>query len=829
MDDLLREFVGETLDMMDAVAGDLVKWEADPADRSGLDGIFRTVHTVKGSSGFFDIPRISAIAHAAEELLDALRSRKGAPTRASVAMVLAAFDRIRELTQAIAASGAEPTGDDTKLIGALLADLRTVDRTAVAPEDLAEGVASSGEILSEVDVSSEAHGDLPAAWRSVRVPVDLLDELMSGVSDLVLARNEVAAQLRARGLDLIDIAAFDRLSQLLVSVRSTVSNMRMVPLRHLYAPLPRLVRQVADELGKDIQLTLTGSEVEIDREVVEALRDPMLHVLRNAVDHGMESAETRRARGKAAQGRITVAARQAGNRILINITDDGAGLALDALVKRALTAGRITAADASQMSDARKAELVFLPGLSTADTVTGISGRGVGMDVVKANVERLGGTIRIMSREGEGVSLTLDVPMTLTIIAALAIDVGGQSFAIPRSAIDEVMLASSDTVKRQQAGSFGLVRIRDKVLPLVTIEHVLGLALSSDQDDADRAIVVCRMGQGGSFALEVPDVRDHEELVIKPLPPVLLSAGIYSGLSLPDNGQPMLVFDVEGIARQQLGDIASIAADIEPQVEETSDSPKTSWLCFDDGHSGRHKAVVMATVERICDVASTDIFNSGGRRLARIDQEMIALVDMPDQWQPAPMQRLIKLSDGYRQVMLPVGRIGEMIDIEPEMIPAEPESGLLGMALVEGELTELVDTYCLLARHGSAASARSIPSTVQQDAGGLKAEGDSLIWIVDPAGGEWAAGFLVPTLTSAGYRVALVSEREAVQPHQGGGDGPTVISLNKSGPVAPLTLESRGRAHRLSAYDRGELLRLISLQELASEAVPPRKSKRKLA
>lgn len=829
MDDLLREFVGETLDMMDAVAGDLVKWEADPADRSGLDGIFRTVHTVKGSSGFFDIPRISAIAHAAEELLDVLRSRKGPPTRASVAMVLAAFDRIRELTQAIAASGAEPAGDDAKLIAALLADLRTVDRHAVAAKESEMALEPPDPTVTDHDGVAEAHGDLPAAWRSVRVPVELLDELMSGVSDLVLARNEVAAQMRARGLDLIDIAAFDRLSQLLVSVRSTVSNMRMVPLRHLYAPLPRLVRQVADELGKDIQLILTGSEVEIDREVVEALRDPMLHVLRNAVDHGMEKAEMRLARGKSAQGRITVAARQAGNRILITVSDDGAGLALDSLVNRALKAGRISPADVAQMSDARKAELVFLPGLSTADTVTGISGRGVGMDVVKANVERLGGTIRITSREGEGVSLTLDVPMTLTIIAALAIDVGGQCFAIPRSAIDEVMLASSDSVARQQAGSFGLVRIRDKVLPLVTIEHALGLSPASDQDDADRALVVCRMGQGGSFVLEVPDVRDHEELVIKPLPPVLLSAGIYSGLSLPDNGQPMLVFDVEGIARQHLGEIAIMAAEVESRADERSETPKTSWLCFDDAQTGRHKAVVMATVERICDVPSTDIFSSGGRRLARIDQEMIALVAMPDQWQPAALQRLVKLSDGYRQVMLPVGRIGDMIDMEPEMIPAESETGLLGMALVEGELTELVDTYCLLARHGSAVGAASSPSS-GSSRGGEGPEADhKLIWIVDPAGGEWAAGFLVPTLTAAGYQVALVSDRSAVTPHNGGGVAPAVISLAKAGPVAPLTLEAGGQAHRLSAYDRSELMRLIEQQEPVSGTTAGRKPKRKVA
>lgn len=817
MDDLLREFVGETLDMMDAVAGDLVAWEADPADRSGIDGIFRTVHTVKGSSGFFDIPRISAIAHAAEELLDVLRSRRGPPTRASVAMVLAAFDRIRELTQVIAASGKEPEGEDSKLIAALLADIRRDDRssgTGQPSPDVPASVTPMGPL--------ETGHDVPVAWRSVRVPVDLLDQLMSGVSDLVLARNELASHLRSCGLEVTELGAFQRLNQLLGSVRATVSSMRMVSLRHLYAPLPRLVRQVADELGKTVRLTLDGGEVEIDREVVESLRDPVLHILRNAIDHGLEAESVRSASGKPAIGHIEVRARQAGNRIHICITDDGAGLALDSLTERAVRAGHLTAERSVQLNDAQRADLAFLPGLSTAEQVTGISGRGVGMDVVKANVERLGGSIRIHNRPGQGVELTLDVPMTLTIISALAVDAGGQSFAIPRSAVDEVMLASNDAVQRHQAGSAGLIRIRDRILPLVAVEHILSSAGMVAAAAEDRALIICRHGHGGAFALEVPDVRDHEELVIKPLPPSLLAVGLYSGLSLPDNGRPMLVLDIDAIAHRHVG-----AAGLTPFADELSraDQAQTgqaAWLTFADHATARLQALPMNAIERICDVDLADIARSGGRWLATLDGELIPVAGGTTKWADSGKCRMIRISDGCRSLLLPVRQIGEMVAFDDHICPADADATLLGTALVDGRLIELVDSYALLARYGS--SIHGVTDTAVDTNAVIVAQSTDasrkMLWIVDPAGGEWSASFLVPTLAAAGYQVAIVDKRESIAEAAS-----TVITVAKEGPTMPLSVELEGVTHRLSAYDRAALMKVIERTDVPDQRQSPRRRK----
>lgn len=704
MDDLLREFVGETLEMMEAVAGDLVAWERDPADQSGLDRIFRTVHTVKGSSSFFDLPRITAVAHAAEELLDVLRARRTAPRAATVAVVLSAFDRIRDLTQAIVAPGSdakEPAGDDSELIGALLKDLRQSDAAPIADavgvpvEPAAQSAPASFVGGSEIEPAQST----PHEWRSVRIPVSLLDELMSGVSDLVLARNEVTALLRQSGFDTGSLPAFERLSSLLSSVRNAVGQMRMVPLRHLFAPLPRIIRQVASELGKDVRLEIHGGEVEIDREVSESLRDPMVHALRNAIDHGIEDAATRIAAGKPAHGTLTIGARQSGNRIIISIDDDGMGLALDRLVARAVSGGRLDEAEAAALSDQRRAELIFLPGLSTAQAVTGISGRGVGMDVVKANVERLGGYVHVRNRTATGLGIDFDVPMTLTIITALAISAGGQDFAIPRSIVEEVMLASSDAVHLQSAGGAGVVRVRDRLMPLLRIEEMLGLP-SVEHEAEDRALVLCRISSRQLIALDVPDVRDHEELVIKPLPPLLLSLGLYSGMSLPDSGRPMLVLDIDSIARNRI--IADVGMDIANEsTGRVRADISDSWLIFSPLGATSRLALSMPSIGRIVDLQPDCIGDAGGMTIGRIDDDIWPLLCTAGAIVADAPCRVIQVGDGQRSLLLAVDDIGAMAALTISLPSKSSAIPLLGIANHDGRMVEMIDVARLLEASGA--------------------------------------------------------------------------------------------------------------------------------
>ncbi|MEQ1726313.1 MAG: chemotaxis protein CheW [Sphingopyxis sp.] len=709
MDDLLREFVGETLDMMEAVAGDLVAWEANPADRSGLDRIFRTIHTVKGSSSFFELPRVTAIAHASEDMLEALRARSEAPDHNAVKVVLSAFDRIRALALEIASHGCEPAGNDEGLIALLATRVRSRNNERRGNADEYD----SAPLGTDDANVSETLPDVPPEWRSVRVPLPLLDKVMSEVSDLVLARNEVSIQLRSLGIDPHDIVAFGRMSDLIGNVRASISQMRMVPLRAMFAPLPRMVRQLCDELSKPVQLKTTGGEVEIDREVIESLRDPIIHVLRNAIDHGIETTEERAAAGKPPLSTISITGRQVGNRILIAIADDGRGLAEQSLVDRAVASGRYTPEQCAGFTAEQIANLIFLPGLSTAKAVTGISGRGVGMDVVKANVEKLGGCVTIDNRPGAGVTITIDVPMTLTIISALAIDVAGNGYAVPRNIVDEVVLLSSDAVQRVDMGGTKMARVRGQMMPLVALETILGMTCANDES-GDRALILCRAAPSRSFALEVPDVRDHDELVIKPLPPMLAAIGIFNGFSLPDYGRPMLVLDIDGIAsrvigKDEYGGIAALVdgAAIGGAEGEQDDVDGQRWLVYRGWSGACLSAIAMTSIGKLIDVDCGQLQTAGGHIVAHIDGQLVAVdataFDIPS----AGAVRMILVHEGSRTVLIPIKEIVNLTRLSMQMPSKRTDATVLGLAMVDDGIVEMLNAARLLDRLESAADSVS--------------------------------------------------------------------------------------------------------------------------
>ncbi len=728
MEELLREFVGESLDMIEVVAGDLVAWEADPHDKQRLDAIFRTVHTIKGSSSFFDLPRVTALAHAAEELLDALRSGQLAVDGAVVASVLAGFDGIRQIIGSLAQHGVEPAGEDGALIARLADTLH--QRTQTTPETTTVGVPADAPRAAEQSV-------VPPEWRSVRVPLTLLDEVMSGVSDLVLARNEFAGQLRGQGFEPESLAAFTRLSGLLSGVRASVSLMRMSPLNQLFSPLPRLVRQLADELGKQVRLVTDGGEVEIDREVMESLRDPIVHALRNAIDHGIEPEEVRKAAGKPVQAVLRVSGRQVGNRIKIAIEDDGAGLAEARLIEKAIASGHLTAERAAKLSSTQIAALVFLPGLSTAKAVSDISGRGVGMDVVKANIERLGGGVRVDNRPGRGVTLTIDVPMTLTIISALAVPIAGQEFAIPRSAIAEVLLSSNESVECLQSGGVALARVRGNLLPRCVLENHLGLPVEMVEE---RSIVLCRLANGRTLALDVPDVRDQEELVIKPLPPLLRQCGTYNGFSLPDNGQPMLVIDVDGIASHIVAAAeGGLFEDVQQAEDSIASQDEDRWLCFVPLGVATQAALPMHAVQRIVDVPVGAISRAGSGFVATIDGELLRIVDPAVALPEVGALRMVRITHGGMSMLLTVAEVTSLARLDIQLSDSH-DARVIGVAMHDATVIEMWDVATLF------------PEAADQ----------RIIWIVDGAAGGWARHVVQPALERAGYRVRHAASRDAV-------------------------------------------------------------------
>jgi len=750
MDDLLGDFVAETRETLEALSGEIVAWELAPDDRSRLDAIFRFVHTVKGSCGFLDLPRLERLSHAAEDVLADVRADRRRPDSDLVSAVLAMIDRISALTDAIETGEIISDSDDDELIAALQPQVsHAMEEQPIANAEADDEDGDSDSIVEMTNPaapapaassgSSRAPAPARAAVsRTIRLSVDLLDRMMAGVSDMVLARNELARRLRESGSESTTEVAFERLSQCIAEMRDAITRTRMARVEHLFTALPRMVRDISAELGKTVQLEIDGGDVELDREMIEMIRDPLTHIVRNAIDHGIEAPEARIAAGKPLAGRLHVSARQVGNQILIEVIDDGRGIDADRLVQKAIAVGIMTQERAATLTWDRKLELIFEPGLSTAQQVTAISGRGVGMDVVRANVERIGGLVDVESRPGQGLRLTLRVPLTLTIIPALTISAGGQHFAIPRSAIDEIVRIGGDAVRMGTLGGADIVFIRGTRVPVVSLGGVLGLADKGQQTN----LVVLKLSGGARYALAVEAVHDHEELVVKPAAPVVMACGIYGGTTLPDNSRPMLLLDVAGVAEkagvrhEEKGVAEPVAEEV---VEEMHEEGAVPVLLFRD-LDGIERGVPLALVERIEDCFGTAVSNSAGRMRLNIDGRLVPLVSCGAPIGDAKV-RVLRMRDGGEELAYAIDSVIDIVPVSIELQPSTVSGPVAGVMLVEERPVEFLDAFWLFAQ-GLGAEARPKQRPV------------CLLSDEDP----WTRQVLAPLVESAGYDIIYSSE-----------------------------------------------------------------------
>lgn len=743
MDDLLNDFLAETAEILAEAGGALVAWEADPADRAQLDAIFRLVHTIKGSSGFLALPRVTALAHAAEDALDQVRRGQRTADAALVTGVLAIVDRLNLLCAALGQDGTEPPGDDRAVI-ATLAEGPVARETEEPPE------VAGIQLRREDDIQADLNN-----WRSIRVPLPLLDSVMTGVTDIVLVRNEFARMLRESGASPAVIASFDRLSDSIAGMRQSVSQMRMQRIDKLFAPLPRIVRDLAQDMGKKIAFQTSGGEVELDREMMENIRDPLIHIVRNAIDHGIETLEDRVAAGKDITATISVAARQSGNQIEIEVRDDGRGLSPEAITAKAIASRAITAAEARAMSPKEKLELIFRPGFSTAAKITAVSGRGVGMDIVKANIEKIGGIVELRNDEGRGLSILLRVPMTLTIISGLMVRAAGQYFAIPRGAVREILLENGDTVRIDRVGGGELATVRGEQFPLLRLEDVIGRQTDATDDADDRALVIVRPGQGQSYALSVAAIHDHEELVIKPAAPMIMATGLYAGTTLPDNGRPVLLLDVQGLLAVARIDAAEAgrrrggAAEAEAQASAARGAAQL--LLFREA-DGRMRGIRLSVIERVEEVRATALFESAGRIQVRIGDDIypVHAAKLPAAPDAQSTQKLMRLHDGQAMLCYPIAEVIDIVRLPDAVQPAAVPGLIAGVVLVGGEPVELIDPFWLMeqyARRDTAPVAGYAPLCR------LAADDDG-----------WGENFLAPLLRSAGYRVAAASAADDETP-----------------------------------------------------------------
>jgi two-component system chemotaxis sensor kinase CheA len=710
VDELINDFIGETREMLEALSGEIVAWEAEPGDRARLDEIFRFVHTVKGNSGFFDLPRIRALSHAAEDALSAVRSGERSADPRLVSAVLAVIDRLAELVEALETGETLASEDDSALIDALSA------------EEPAETV--------EAEAAPASHA-ARASSRTIRLPVELLDRMMSGVSDLVLARNELARRIRESG-DAAMEAAFERVSATVADLRDGITRTRMQRIDNLFAPLPRMVRDICGQTGKQVALEIDGGDVEIDREMLEMIRDPLTHIIRNAIDHGIESPAERRRAGKSETGSLRVCARQAGNHILLEISDDGAGIDGDKLVRRAVAAGVVTAERAERLNEAEKNALVFEPGLSTAASVTDLSGRGVGMDVVRANVERIGGLVEIESRRGQGVVLTLRAPLTLTIIPALTVAAAGQVYAIPRSAIEEIVRVKGGGVRVESVGGAAFATVRGRRLPLVYLRDSLGREPSDDP--AGQSLVLLKPAGADLYALAVDDIHDHEELVVKPAAPAVMAAGLYAGTTLADDGKPVLLLDPPGIAARAGLALHRRTAEAEAPPQPAAAAQGAAALLFRT-LEGAKRLVPVAAVQRIEDVRPESIQLSAGRLHVALGETLLPLEGCGGVAPDRPI-RLLRLGDGHKEIAYGFADVVDILPLPAGLLPAAEPGEVRGVVLVGDEQAELLDLHWLFARHSGrppAAAARPVCAI--------------------PAGDPFMDAILRPLVESAGYDV----------------------------------------------------------------------------
>ncbi|MDX3910022.1 MAG: ATP-binding protein [Sphingobium sp.] len=729
MDELLGEFISETQETLEALAGVVVAWEADPSDKERLDSIFRFFHTVKGSCGFLNLPRFERLSHAAEDVLSDIRAGRRVPDGSTVNAVLAIMDRIGELTEAVVSGASLPSENDELLIAAL--NEKKLEEVKGEPAAAVSAVAPRREQGS--------------AQRTIRLPLTLIDQLMNGVSDMVLARNELSRKLRDLTSDPDLESAFERLSSCVADMRDSISKTRMQRVDRLFAAIPRMVRDLCRDLGKRVELDIEGGDVEMDREMVEMVVDPLTHIVRNSIDHGIESPAERLAVGKPESGMLRLVARQSGNQIVIEISDDGRGLNSDHLVRKAIAGGDLTAEAAAQLTEAEKCDLIFKAGLSTAQAVTAVSGRGVGMDVVRANVERIGGVIALENQPGRGLKITLRVPLTLTIIPGLIIKAGGQQFAIPRAAIVEILHQNNETLSISRVGGACIATIRHIRHSMIELEDVLGLPFVDQH--GPRTVMVVRSASGIPFAMGVASVDNHEELVIRPASPLIMASGVYAGMTLPDNGQPMLLLDAGGLAQaanlSNLVDDRTIQADGE-LAGRASAVETLSALRFEE-LSGEERLLRLSLVERVEDLGA-DLFGmSGGRAFARVEGRLLPVANGHHRFEGACITTL-RLKDDERELCYPVARVIDIVQmpVNPDMVLSG--GTISGIVVIDDIHLEVLDPFTLFG---------AIPLDAITPHAAVRC-------VIADKGDIWAEEILAPLLRQAGHNVIIGMPDEGI-------------------------------------------------------------------
>ena len=700
LDDLVKDFLVESTENIDKLDQELMALEQNPAETARLAGIFRNIHTIKGTSGFFGFNRLQAVCHAGESLLAKLRDGVLVMTPEMSTALLAMSDRVRSLLAEIGRSAVEGEGDDSPLIAALKG---LTEGTPVAPPEPAaaasEPASSAGKPAGEAPKPA-----VEAVDATLRVDVQVLDRLMNLVGELVLTRNQILSYMSdlPRGNGIQTAAA--RLNSITTELQEGVMKTRLQPISGVWSKLPRIVRDLSMSVGKRIRVEMQGKDTELDKAIIEAIKDPLTHMVRNSVDHGLETPDERRAAGKPEEGVILLRAFHDGGQVVMELVDDGRGIPPDKVKRKALEKGLITQAQADAMNDREAVNLIFAPGFSTAEKVTSISGRGVGMDVVRTNIEHIGGTVDVLSRPGRGTTITVRIPLTLAIVPALIVTAGEQRFAIPQVVLRE--LVSVEAAKRpgviEQAQGSELLRLRGTLLPLISLPAILGLP---QRERSVTRIVVVEADQR-RYGLIVDGVNDTQEIVVKPMGGLLKHITVFSGATIQGDGHVALILDVVGIASaSHLGARA--------RVDEAAAAPasveRRPVLIFRSPDEGR-MAIALSEVSRLEEMPESAVERIGDQEVVQYRGDIMPLVRIftrLSERRRKPRSPEAGVKPGRLPVVVchregrPVGLVvGQILDTASEDLshlrPAS-RAGIRGCFVTQGKVTELLDVPAVTA------------------------------------------------------------------------------------------------------------------------------------
>ena len=813
MDDLLTDFLTETSESLAELDTALVKLERTPNDEETLSLIFRMVHTIKGTCGFLGLSRLERVAHAAENVLGRVRDKVLKVTPENITTILAALDCIKQIVDALAATAQEPAGDDIALIAAL--DAAAEGRVLAAAPAPAIVAPLNAAPLNAGPVSAEPEGSAPAIFtppmlepvteaaaaegsageaqlgpQTIRVGVDVLEDLMTLVSELVLTRNQLLQLARMHEAQSDEASGFtvplQRLSHITSDLQEGVMKTRMQPIGNAWQKLPRLVRDLARDVDKRIELVMRGAETELDRQVLELIKDPLTHMVRNSADHGLEKSEARRAAGKPETGRITLNAYHEGGHIIIEVADDGTGLHVDRIRAKILSKGLVTEAELATISGADIQRFIFHAGFSTAAQVTAVSGRGVGMDVVKTNIEKIGGTIDLKSEPGRGTTFTIKIPLTLAIVSALIVEAGGERFAIPQISVVELVRArlnadehDSTTPVVEQIQGTPVLRLRDQLLPLVNLTDLLALTRTTPKHAEHSAYVVVAQVGSALLGIIVDRVFDTEEIVVKPVAPILRHITMFSGNTILGDGSVIMILDPNGIARATGvagsggGDRSRDRDNRNGALPSSPSSRNTAMLLFRAG-GAEPKAVPLGLVARLEDLPRNKIETSGGQPVTQYRGRLMPLVAFTGAINPdAERYAVLVFTDGDGNQERCMGLlVDEIIDVVEDHLNIElsgDRPGLLGTAVIAGRATDVIDIGYWLTQAAPDWFRRSDRQPGQ--AGNSRAH----ILVVEDS--DFFRQLLVPTLSAAGYRVTAVADAaEALRLREAGEMFDAVVS-----------------------------------------------------